>query len=233
MKAAYDAAFAAHKRCTDLLTEHHWSQIDSDDVFEQFGLTSSGSGLRRRRPTATEEDLERIYSEAQAEDLQADYQASIVLLFADDALQRFAKGVLGNAPGLTPGYGSEYGTHRGTAKFTTLLRAGTNAIRHVSEWDDYDWPRVFGAVYPTLDNCTNERERQDMSNIVVFQNVFGFGFTERIRDVQSMNILARVDGRLGTERTKYEHFEEAMVEAAREIAVKKGGTAPQQLKEEI
>jgi hypothetical protein len=123
MKAAYDAAFTAYGRCNRLLDEHHWSRIDSDDAFfVQLGSTHREWGLRPRRTRPSAEKLERIYAEAQAEDLQADYQASIVLLFADDALQRSARGVLGKAPGLEPGYGPEYGTHMGVVKFTTLLR---------------------------------------------------------------------------------------------------------------
>jgi hypothetical protein len=187
-------------------------------------LSWSEPHARQRRPTASQAELERIYAEAQAEDLQADYQVSIVLLFADDALQRFAKGVSGKAPGLNASYGPEYGTHRGKVKLTALLRAGTNAIRHVSEWDDYPWTTQMGAVYPRIEHCQSEFERMAMRNIIIFQNVFGLGITERIRDVVSMRMLIQVDGNfLGGQPTDYAHFESAMMEAAREIAAERGG----------
>jgi hypothetical protein len=91
MKAAFDEAFAAHARCSELLKRHQWLSFDeSRDVFAAFRHSRNG-----RKPTATPGDLEQMYPDAQAEDLQADYQASIVVLFADDALQHFAKGLFG------------------------------------------------------------------------------------------------------------------------------------------
>jgi hypothetical protein len=147
MSNAYDAAFDAYQRCTELLQEHEWSQIDTDDVFEQLGLYDSGA---TRWPTPSQEELQRMYAEAQAEDLQADYLAGVLLLFADDTLQRFAKGVIGTAPGLGSGYDPEFGTRRGKVRLTAFLRAGTNAIRHVSEWEDYPWEiEDPGKIYPT------------------------------------------------------------------------------------
>jgi len=132
MRAAFDAAFASFKRCNDLLDAYHWGREELDnsrDVFEMLGVTNAASAQNASPSTLA--DLERIYADAQAEDLQADYQASIVLLFADDALYRFAKGALGRAPAFGAGYGHDYGTHRGKVPLTDLLRASTNAIRHV------------------------------------------------------------------------------------------------------
>lgn len=233
MQTAFDAAFESHARCTELLEEYRWSRMSTNAIFNQFGYEREGA--RTRRPSIDEATLERTYAEAQSEDLQADYQASIVVLFADDALQRFAKGVVGNAPGLDPGYGKECGTHRGSVKLTTLLRAGSNAIRHVSEWDDYPWMVEGGAVYPTLEAAKPGRERQAMESIVVFQKALGHGVTERIRDVQSMNIVIHVDGHLGTpnDGPQYARFEAAVIDAAREIAAHIGGDAPLRLSEEL
>lgn len=56
---AYYAAFDAYQRCTELLREHEWSQIDTDDIFEQLGLYDSGAA---RRPTASQEELQRMYA---------------------------------------------------------------------------------------------------------------------------------------------------------------------------
>lgn len=223
MRNAYSAAFEAHLRCSDLLRQHTWSQVDTDDVFEQIGLYDSGLP-RRQVPSRTE--LDRMYAQAYAEDLQADYLAGVLLLFADDALQRFAKGVLGVAPGLGDGFGPQYGDHRGKVRLTALLRAGTNAIRHVSEWDDYPWNELHPRkVYPTLEECATDRERRILENIVVFQRVLGYGIHERIRDVQSMRILIQIDGRFGTEEPNYDRFEEAVLATAREIASANGPAA--------
>lgn len=223
MRNTYAAAFDAHLRCSDLLRKHQWSQIDTDNVFEQIGLYDSGLP---RRPGPSRAELDRMYAQAYAEDLQADHLAGVLLLFADDALQRFAKGVLGVAPGPSNGFGPQYGDHRGKVNLTTLLRAGTNAIRHVSEWDDYPWNTLHPRkVYPTLEECTNEKERRILENIVVFQKVLGYGIHERIRDVQSMRILIQIDGRFGTEDPDYDRFEEGVLAAAREIASASGPEA--------
>src|SRR6202046_4613875 len=110
MSNAYFAAFDAYERCSKLLQRYDWSSVDTDDVFEELGLYDSRAA---RRPTVSQETRPRIYADAQAEDLQAEYIAGVLLLFADDTLQRFAKGVTGGAPGLGVGYGKEFGTHRG------------------------------------------------------------------------------------------------------------------------
>lgn len=103
------------------LLEHQWLSFDErKDIFGALHAPRNPS-----RPTVTRADLDQMYLDAQAEDLQADYQASIVILFADDALQRLAKGLLDKAPGLHPGYGRAYNG----VPLTTLLRACTNALR--------------------------------------------------------------------------------------------------------
>ncbi len=209
MKAAYDEAFAAHHRCTELFREHQWASFD--DARGPFSVASQIAGAlpQQRR---SKEELDQMFVDAQAEDLQADYQASIVVLFADDTFQRFAGGVLGKGPGLNPGYGPTYG---GGVQLTTLLRAGTNTIRHVSEWDDSSLP------FPYPDPSTLPKKspwRQPMESITVIQRAFGIGIHERIRDVVSMRVIVAVDGKLGTEPTDYTRFEAAIVQAAREIA---------------
>ena len=236
MKTAYNAAYRAYMRCTELLHEHMWSQIDTEHVFERLAATNGGLNSQPRRPTKSDVELKRMYAEAYAQDLQADYQAGIVLLFADDTLQRFAKGLLGSAPGLGPsGYGREYGTHRGKVKLTTFLRAGTNAIRHVSQWDDYPWSeRHPGVVYPDLADCRTDREREMISNIEIFQKVLGLGISERIREPLSMRILIQVDGNLSPDSPMvYARFARELIAAAREVADVKGGDAPARLEEEL
>lgn len=156
------------------------------------------------------------------------------MLFADDTLQRFAKGVIGTAPGLGSGYGPEFGTHHGKVRLPAFLRAGTNAIRHVSEWEDHPWEIEHpGKIYPTLAECKNDRERKMMENIVVFQNVLGYGFHESIRDVQSMRILIQIDGKLGTEPPDYNRFEHMLIETALAIAKERGTDAPARLDAEL
>ncbi len=70
MKAAYDEAFSAHHRCTELLREHQWASFDEmHNPFERpLRITNEIPERQRSR-----EDLDRMYSDAQAEDLQADY----------------------------------------------------------------------------------------------------------------------------------------------------------------
>jgi hypothetical protein len=249
METAYDDAFAAWDRRCELMKEHDWS---SDYGGMEVPWSDAYGGQPPALPRA---DLDRMWDEALAENVLADCQASIVLLVADDAMQRFARGVLGenrDPAGYGPAYGAPY---KGLVQFTRLLRAGTNAVRHVSEWDDIPWndhhPRLGGlaGVYPTLDDCklleskgrlavddcidSEQRKnaetrlriftsmRRAMESITVFQQVFGLGIGERIRDPVSFHIITAVDGRLGNE-TSYSRFEEAMLAAARDIAAQNG-----------
>ena len=159
LQTAYDEAFAAWDRRHELLREH---ELSSGYGGAEIPWLSAVGAETRTLPKAT---LDRMWDDALAENVQADSQASIVLLVADDALQRFVRGVLGSerrAEGYGPAYGAPY---KGLVKFTRLLRAGTNAIRHVSEWDDlpwrdyYPWPGGGRDVYPPLDDCRQlERE---------------------------------------------------------------------------
>jgi hypothetical protein len=259
LQTAYDEAFAAWDRRSELLKEHEWSS--GYGGMEIPWLSATGTGTREL-PQAT---LDRMWDEALAENVQADSQASIVLLVADDALQRLARGVLGDEK-RAEGYGLAYGApYKGLVKFTRLLRAGTNAIRHVSEWDDlpwrdfYPWP-VGGNVYPPLDDCKQfEREaraardecvdrqewqvadarlratvgmRRAMESIDIFQRVFGIGVNALIRDPVSFHIITAVDGRLG-HGTSYARFEAAILIAAREIAAQMGSEAEAKLEEQL
>jgi hypothetical protein len=56
-------------------------------------------------PAPTRAELDAMWADAITEDFQADHQAAPVLLTADGALQRFAKGVLGCARALPPASG--------------------------------------------------------------------------------------------------------------------------------
>jgi hypothetical protein len=77
-----------------------------------------------------------MWIDAIAEDFQADQQAAPVILTADDALPRFGKQVLKMAPVLKRGFGPRFGATNTPVHLTMLLRAGTNTLRHVSEWDN-------------------------------------------------------------------------------------------------
>lgn len=217
MKAAFDEAFAAYTRCEDLLNEHQW--LSFDDRKDVFGALHSRNASRS---AVTRADLDQMYLDAQAEDLQADYQASIVILFADDTLQRLAKGLLGKAPGLHPGYGGAYNG----VPLTTLLRAGTNALRHVSEWDDgtlpFPYPGVLELRAKAAEKTATKEQRewlQQMESIEIIQRAFGIGKHERLMDVVSMRIIIAVDGHLGsTDGPDYARFENALIGAALHIA---------------
>jgi len=131
LTTAYDAAFEADRRCKELMLEHKWLSARGKPVgFPLFG----GDADAARFPTAEQiERCDALWAEAEAEDLQTDFQASIVLLWADDTLRRFERGVLERPPSFARGYGPTYGEN---VPLTTLLRAATNTLRHVSEWDD-------------------------------------------------------------------------------------------------
>jgi hypothetical protein len=154
--------------------------------------------------------------------IRRDHQASPVILTADDALQRFAKGVWGSAPGLDPGFGRAFGSSNAPVQLTTLLRAGTNTLRHVSEWDDnlkLRGPHLNrpGEMYPDAATLTKgSREWQAMQSIAVLQRAFGLGKDGPIRDVVSFRVLAAVD--MDISQPSYDRFEAAVVEAARDIA---------------
>lgn len=228
MKAAFDEAFAAHTRCTDLLKEHQW--LSFDERKDVFGALHSSRNLSQ--PALTRADLDQMYLDAQAEDLQADYQASIVILFADDALQHLAKGLLGKAPGLHPGYGGAYNG----VPLTTLLRAGTNALRHVSEWDDgtlpFPYPDLLELRTKAAEKTATKEERewlQQMESIAIIQQAFGIGKHERVRDVVSMRIIIAVDGHLGSpDGPNYARFEDALMRAAFDVAAETERRKPQE-----
>jgi hypothetical protein len=147
IRTAYDEAFAAWDRRKELLQEHQWSSAYGGQMATKF-----------------EADLDRMWDEAIAENIQADIQAGIVVLVTNDALQRFARGVLVSAS-RAEGYGADYGVpYKGTVKLTVLLRAAANSVRHASEWDDLPWDKyrpwpsaTLGpfptGVYPTLEDC--------------------------------------------------------------------------------
>jgi hypothetical protein len=167
-----------------------------------------------------------MWSNAAAEDFQADHQAAPVILTADDALQRFAKGVYGTAPGLDPGFGPKFGSTNTPVHLTTLLRAGTNTLRHVSEWDGNlklrgPHPDRPGDPYP---DPTKLKEGSTawlaLQNIAVLRRAFGIGKSEPIRDVVSFRVLAAVDRQIP--QPSYERFETAVMDAARDIARQHG-----------
>lgn len=215
MEAAYQASFDAYLRSVALLEEHRYASWHHDEAFNFVGLISGAAPAAR--PAVSRAALDAQWLEAIAEDFQCDQQAAPVILFADDTLQRFAKGVFGKALGLAPGFGPAYGPeYAPPAHLTTLLRAATNTLRHVSEWDDNPNLR-----FPYPDPSTLKKgspEWQAMQSISVLQRVFGIGKHEPIRDVVSCRVLIQVDGQLGTAPASYARFEAAIIEAARDIA---------------
>ena len=210
MQIAYGEAFRASNQCNALVKEALHAQLDPQDSFP-FG--SQPAVPESALPEAGYVD--RLYSEAQAEDFQADQQSSLLILFADDALWRYARVLLGRPPSIDPADLREYGPEFGGVKLTSLLRAGTNAIRHVSEWDD----RFKILPYPELSELSKKStDYQSMQSIDILQRAFGIGRHELIRDVVSWRIVVAVDGLYGTASPDYNRFESAIVSAAREIA---------------
>jgi len=220
MRLAYDSAFQAFTRRNDLVMESLRSQLDDQASFE---LDLTGSSWHTPRRT---QDPRRLHAEAQVMDLQADQFASLVVCFGDDAIQRFRRAVLGGDSAMRPGFGPTYFGER----LTTLLRVGSNAFRHVSEWDD-----MFTTLpYPDISDVKpGTSEYRALQNIEVIQRMFGIGKHELIRDPISWRVIVTIDGQYGTAEPSYERFEQALIQAARDIARIAGGDAASLLENEL
>jgi hypothetical protein len=249
MQEAHRAAFEADARCSELQREERFlgfAQSSYGFPIPVFGgdVTGSETGQSLEEIVARRD---RIWIEAQAEDLFADQQASILILWADDTLRRFARGVLTMPPTFKKGYGRTYGCwppQSVPVPLTTMLRAATNTLRHVSEWDDnpelvfpYD---KFERKTRQLKALMSEQQRRDynnaeqaIENIAILRQAFGIGVNEPIRDVVSWRTLVAIDGYLGTHQPDYQRFESAMLTAAREMADEAGSEARKQLETEL
>lgn len=97
IERAYYAAFAASDASNGALKEYQWASFDDSYAGEVMGKMLP----RIERGSV---DREVLYANAIAEDLHCDMQATVVVLFADDLLQRFAQRALGKKIGLD-GYG--------------------------------------------------------------------------------------------------------------------------------
>ena len=226
MTVAYDAAFSAHDRCRKALEDHRWGSASRVGA---FGFPVFADERSSVAGAVGDEVLHRLWLDALAEDFQCDQQAAPVILVADDTLQRFAKAVLGKAPGVGPGFGPTYGGHGGQpVSLTSLLRAATNALRHVSEWDDD--PNLQFPYLAPADLEKGSKTPQALQSIYVLQRAFGIGRHEPIRDVVSMRVLVAVDGLSGTSTPDYARFESAVTQAAEQIALEASGDAQRRLR---
>jgi hypothetical protein len=157
----------------------------------------------------THEEAERSHIEAYRQDIRADQQSMIVLFVLDDSLQRLGRTLLGKAPGIARGFGRLYNG----VPLTTLLRATTNCVRHVSEWDDNENLKY---PYDVLDE-TDRDIKMAIGNIRVLQEALGVGRHENIWAAPCFHVLAILDGKFGTEAANYDRLESAVMLAAREI----------------
>lgn len=211
VERAYYAAFAASDASNDSLKAYQWASFDDSYADELMGEV-----FPRIEPASV--DREVLYANAIAEDLHCDMQATIVVLFADDLLHRFARKILGKKIGLD-GYGPLYrGVH-----LTSLLRVTTNCVRHVSEWEDLSFP------YRELKAAESNDEHKAIQNIEVLQKAYGIGKHERVRDFVSWHTVVTIDGLYGTNPPDYKRFEDALVEGARDIAKAAGPQAEERL----
>jgi hypothetical protein len=199
--AAYDAAFAAAHRSSMLSREMDYLIFRAHEENVSHDV-----------------EIDELSFAAQAEDLQSDLHASTVVLAADDAIRRFAAGVLGMPLAFEPGFGPLYAG----VPLTTLLRVGTNTIRHVSEWDDLAMPFPY-RVDATLDGRTDREEKRALQSIRIIQRAFGIGIHDQIRDVVSFRILVAVDGLPA--QPSYDRFEAALLASASAIAESVGPDA--------
>jgi hypothetical protein len=104
---------------------------------------------------------------------------------------------------------------------TTLLRAATNTLRHVSDWDED--PDIVFPYDPQT--ATTKVAKQAYNTIAVLQHAFGIGKHEPIREPVSWRVVVAVDGQLGTAPPDFGRFQAAVLTAAHEIAAEAGGSA--------
>ncbi|MBD5654754.1 MAG: hypothetical protein IAI50_06185 [Candidatus Eremiobacteraeota bacterium] len=250
LQEAHRAAFKADSRCSELQREEQFLGFEQSSYGPDLPFLRGDAHFAGTERRSLEEIVARrdeIWAEAQAEDLFADQQASILVLWADDALRRFARGVLKRAPSFDKGYGVTYGCWPAgevPIALTTMLRAATNTLRHVSEWDDNS-----ALVFPYDDfkpknkaekSQLTEHQRfeennaeQSIQNIKILRRAFGIGVNERIRDIVSWRTLVAIDGYLGTHAPDYQRFENALVTAAREMADEAGPESRARLEAEL
>jgi hypothetical protein len=168
IERAYLAAVEASDRCNALLDESMHRRLNTDGALADLGLVPATQDIAAEVQLA-----DQLHLEAEVEDMQTDWQASVVVLFADDVLRRFTRRVLETRTALEPGYGP---TYLG-GSVTTLLQAGANAIRHVSEWDD---DNTLAFPYDPSKIAKGSDAERAWRNIHVFQRAFGVGKHERI-----------------------------------------------------
>jgi hypothetical protein len=221
MEEAFYAAFAADARCSQLMKEEQLLSISITPT--AIGATAVETPVARALEYgAMSEERTSLRVAAQAEDL-------IVVLWADNILQRLARGVLGKRSNSSDGYGPRYGSAQDPVPFTSMLRAATNTLRHVSEWDDNE-----ELCFPYEEStATSFNAKMAIQNIRILSRVFGLCKNERIRDVVSWRLLVAVDGKLGTQPPDYRRFEKAVLAAAREIAAAAGDESIHRLEVEI
>ena len=103
MALAFDEAFRAFLLCHEILNESRLARFDGS-VAEWYWDAMKGD----HDIAQPDYDFEGRQYEAQVEDNLSDWQASLVLLFADDALQDFARGLFGQNHRSLDGYGPAY-----------------------------------------------------------------------------------------------------------------------------
>jgi hypothetical protein len=219
MERAYLASVEASNLCNDMLDESMYrsAMAQEYDALDMF--------MERPRSADPAKDMQKareLHVAADGEDMQADWQASVVVLFADDVLRRYKRRVLPKKR-QRESFGP---TYNDGVRLTELLWAGGNAIRHASEWDD-DEDLVFPYDPAKIEKGSNQERA--WGNIRVFQRAFGRGIHERIREQQSWAVLCTMDGLYGTHEPDYARIEEAIVKAAREIAEAAGRDALERL----
>jgi len=153
-------------------------------------------------------DTEQLRLEAYVEDKRADLLAALVLLTADNALQRLGRALV-DRPRLRQGFGPILKS----VPLTTLLRATTNCVRHVDEWDENPNLHVGYEGSSATDRATT----QALETIAVLKEALGVGRHERIHQAPSFTVLALIDGKFGTDPPDYRRFERAILSTAREI----------------
>ena len=218
MERAYLASFEAHRRCSELLRDHLFASVQHHDM-AGFPIFDEGDTA----DVDDQPDLDALWIGGIAEDYAADLQAAPVVLTADSQLRLFGKRVLKRQV-IEPGFGPLYKSSIGDVRLTTLLWAAANAIRHVEEWDDN--PDLARLPYPEISSLRKGSDtRRAMQSISVIQRAFGIGIHELVRDPVSCRVLVAVDAPLGLVPPAYARFEEAVLQAAREIADAAGGDA--------
>jgi hypothetical protein len=179
------------------------------------------------------EEGRRLHTLSYTQNVIVDLISTPLLLVADDALQRLGGALLGRHS-FDLAYGPRY-HHEKSAPLTQLLRAMTNCVRHVSEWNDsktLTFP-YFNEFEPAKTARNWKTNKQAMQTIEILHANFGLGANGPITAAPTFMLLKLIEGRFGTPGVvpDYFRFETAIMQAAREMADDSGHAVREEMEQ--